>query len=82
MRTAILALFVSVGLLAALAVGSFFGRPFLPEHFRSRVERQQVVPAQAGQVGRPLQPVQVPAGFQGPTGQPSVKGPSGPPPEE
>jgi hypothetical protein len=82
MRTAILALFVSVGLLAALAVGSFFGHPFLPERFQAKVEQQPAAPVQAGQYGRPVQPVQVPAGFQGPTGQPSVKGPSGPPPEE
>lgn len=84
MRTAILALFVSFGLLAMLAVGSFFGYPYLPERFHAKVpDASQPTTQKQADGGRALEPVEVPSGtFHGPTGQPTLIGPSGPPPEE
>jgi hypothetical protein len=81
MRTAVLALFLSVGIVAVLALASFFGYdvPFIDvaqQNETSTISATQKAAAQNSKL------IAVPSGtFVGPTGQPTIKGPSGPPPD-
>lgn len=88
MRTAVFALFASMGIIAALALASFFGYEVNlsiegPEGRSTSTvagagQEEGVQPGQRGP-----QLIQVPSGtFRGPSGQPTLRGPSAPPPEE
>ena len=84
MRSATFALVLAFCMLGMLALGSSFGFDASGIFSRFVPERQAAV--QGGQASTTQAEVrnvmETPAGFRGPTGQPYVRGPVGPPPEE
>lgn len=89
MKIAFLALLLALGLLYALSVGASFGgdvrmnlagpiaeEPGAKTHLTTHETTTRPLGAQPGLIP-------VPSGtFHGPTGQPTINGPSGPPPNE
>jgi hypothetical protein len=91
MKLATLAFIIALSIAVGLTVASLLG--YDPASIGFYVEKlgseSNAFPApeptanQEGTGGRPAQLIPVPSGeFHGPIGQPSVRGPSGPPPNE
>lgn len=88
MKSATFALVLAFCILGMLVLGSSFGfdKGILARFAPGQEEGMEaaIQPEQAAATGKaqPRQTMETPAGFRGPTGQPSVRGPVGPPPEE
>lgn len=85
MKLATLALVVSILLFGGLAAAANLGVVSLPWLSESSLggtleQREVRTPEQPPSTGSAVVPV--PTGFRGPTGKPTVHGPSGPPPSE
>lgn len=87
MKAATFALVLAFCILGMLALGSSFGfdaSGILSIPDQAKPQTSAIEPAQVDKpamtAARPV--METPAGFRGPTGQPSVRGPAGPPPQE
>lgn len=86
MKAAFLALAISATLLGVLLLASLFGYPLdfrSDSRATSTTATQQTSPVQASGGGKQPEAIEVPSGtFKGPTAQPTMRGPSGPPPQQ